>query len=81
MSLVGRINQIVRQVTNETYRIPVNNVTSNTNNTPVIVKVLSTIDSQYVVLLPSGETRTVTATGNRPIAINGVYHLIGSTIF
>lgn len=81
MSLKSHISELARNIANQSFRSVTSNNLKVIGNAPTLAKVLSTIDGQYIVLLPSGETKTVKASGNRPISIGNTYHIIGGTIF
>ena len=81
MSFKDKIEQIARDITNETYRDLTAIRSAQQQGQPVLAKVLS-IDgnNQYTVVLASGETMSVFGGGMKPLAFGETYHLIGDTI-
>ena len=82
MSFKSKIQDIARQITNETYRDLTAIRSSQQQGQPVLAKVLSINgNNQYTAILASGESIVVYGGGTRPISYGETYHLIGDTIF
>lgn len=79
MSIKSKIDNLVREIANNSFRTLTSNRVSQPQSN--MAKVVSTSGDQYIVILQTGETQLVYAMGSRPIALGETYRLVGDFIF
>ena len=81
MSIRKKIEDIAREVSNDTFRTTVSNKSQQSSINSTLAKVVGINGDQYIIILSSGETQLAYPGGSRRISIGQSYHLIGGTIF